>query len=376
MENNWLKIKIQKTELISGIKCCLNIIDLNTIDSSVVNQCIHFKVNENNIELKSFSNVFSAKYIIKNNFELINKGEIIIKAKVFNNIISKLDNEVLLERIDNNILYIKSGNFESNLNLIDETLFPEISFDINKDHEFKELNIKTNILSEIDKKLSNFVLKEDDILSYIKFKIENNKLSVVATDSVKLARLEYKLESQDFDIKIHPVLIKWLSFYFKNDEEVNFILQDDILYINYNNIVIKNNYWSSNFPDTSFLFNDYQNSIVNIEKNKLIKAIERGISLYEIDQTKIRVKLTLNNEILNVNFDNEIFANSSESIEVNKIEGSNFITILNSSFLLQILKNFEGDIITFNILTEQNRIIFKDNYNDNFNQLLAVIEAK
>lgn len=373
MEKKFLKIKINKQELSLGIKKCLNVIEGNTFDSSAINECIKLKVEKNIITLTSFSHLFCVKYEIKENFEIFNDGEILIKGKIFYNIISKLDDEIILERIDNNSLYIKSNNFESNLNLIDEYLFPEINF--KPETNFESFTIKSNYLDEIENKLINFVSKTDNILSYINFSIKNNILTATATDSVKLANINFKVNAKDNQIKIHPLLLKWLSGFYKNDEDIEFKIYETQLIIKYRNLTIINNIWNDVYPNTDFLLNSDTNLVFNIEKNKILKGLERGVSLFDSDPTKIRVKLLGEQNELIIKFENEIYASSMETIEINKIIGGNIDIVVNAQFLIQIIKNFEGDIITIKLSSETKNILFNDNFNDNFIQLLAPISV-
>lgn len=373
MEKKFLKIKINKNELSQGVKKCLNVIEGNSFDSSAINECIKINVKKDIITLISFSHLFCIKYEITENFEVFEEGEVLVKGKIFNNIINKLDDDILIERIDNNSLYIKSNNFESNLNLVDEYLFPEINFDPESNYEV--FNIKSNYLNDIEKKLVNFTSKTDNILSYINFNIKNNILNAVATDSVKLANLTYEIDANDNQIKIHPSLLKWLSGFYKDNEEIEFRVYQNQLIIKYRNLTIINNTWNDVYPDTSFLLRNDCNLIFNLEKNKLIKALERGVSLFDSDPSKIRVKLFAEQNELTIKFENEIYASSMEVIEINKISGGNIDIILNAQFLIQILKNFEGDIITMKLSSESKNILFNDNYSDNFIQLLAPIAA-
>lgn len=371
MENNYLKIKISKNELLTAIRSCMNVIEGNSYSTSPINHCIRMIVSKNKIEFFSFSHLFSANYEITNDFECFNEGELVIKAKIFFNIVSKLDDEIILEKVDKNSLYIKSNNFESNINLIDETLFPEITFDV--EGNYKEINIKSNILYEVEKKLINFVSKQDNVMSYINFSVTNKVLQIAATDSAKLGVLKYDVDLDDLNIKIHPLLLKWLSSFYKNDEEITFKIFDDILIIKYRNLTIKNNTWNDVYPDISPLINITPSLMFNVEKNKILKALERGISLYDGDSAKIRTKLEgTQNEII-IKFWNELNASSVETIEINRISEGKIDVTLSAQYLIQIIKNFEGDIITFKFSSETFNILFNDNYQDNFIQLLAPI---
>lgn len=374
MEKKFLKIKIDKNELSLAIKKCLNVIEGNTLNSSAINECIKFKVEDKKITLISFSHLFSIKYEINSNFEVFNVGEILIKGKIFYNVINKLDDKIIIERIDNNSLYIKSNNFESNLNLIDEYLFPEINFD--PQGEFELFKLKSNYLNDIEKKLINFTSKTDNIFSNINLSIKNNIMNAVATDSVKLANLIFDIQAKDNQIKIHPLLLKWLSGLYRDNEEIDFKVFENQLIIEYRNLTIINNTWNEVYPDTNTLLKGETNLSFNVEKNKIIKALERGISLFDGDITKIRVKLASDNDKLTIKFENEIYASSVEIIEINKISGGNINIVLNAQFLVQIIKNFEGDIVTVKLLSETKNILFNDNFSENFVQLLAPISVE
>ena len=123
-----MKIKASKNAILSVLKFNNSIID-NTVSSPYI-QGILIEAIDNKIYLTSTNSFISAKTIIDKGIQIIEEGKLLVKSKIFFNIISKLKNEeIIIEKVDNSVLKIKTESFDSNINIMDEQQYPNINFD-------------------------------------------------------------------------------------------------------------------------------------------------------------------------------------------------------------------------------------------------------
>lgn len=124
-----MKVIINKNLLLENIKICSSITE--SYKSSPVFLGMLIEVTNNEVKFTSTNGIFSVNsYLEKNeNCLILETGIAFVKTKNFYSIISKLNNEAItIEKIDNSILKIKTSNFDSNINLMDESIFPSIDF--------------------------------------------------------------------------------------------------------------------------------------------------------------------------------------------------------------------------------------------------------
>ncbi|MEF9984754.1 MAG: DNA polymerase III subunit beta, partial [Malacoplasma sp.] len=145
-----MKIIIKKDILFNSLKLVTNLSSNNF--SSPIIQGLFIDVNKERINLIHTNGMISINSKINNdNFLFVEEGTFLVNKKLFCNIIQKLNNEdIVIEKIDNSVLKIKTSNFDSNINILDYKEFPIISFE---HKNWKEITLKANIFMDIKEKI-------------------------------------------------------------------------------------------------------------------------------------------------------------------------------------------------------------------------------
>ena len=205
-----MKFSIRKEVLLQGLNSVSKALSsknlipvLSGIKFNLTNNGLFLSASDNDISIESFIN--------KDKLDKIDSvGCTVIQGKYILEIIRKLEGRVVnIELLDGIKVLISCGNSEFNLNCMDASEFPNLNLEekkepiILKKEDFKNLINKTS-----------FAVSSQEtrpILTGINFKIKENKLECIATDSYRLAK-KYVTLNNKLQEDINIVHIKRFTF--------------------------------------------------------------------------------------------------------------------------------------------------------------------
>lgn len=296
--------------------------------------------------------------ITKIDYEIIEKNEneefefkTLIPFKTLKNVVSKLnDTNIFLELVDNQII-ITCDKSVYTLNTMSFSDYPNIS--ISKLE--KCFKITSNELKNIIKS-TNFACSTNEkrpILTGVNFKLENNSLNVVATDSYRLSKYTKENEENNNDTFNFTIQNKNLNDLLKlipNDIELNIRYSDKEIIFDFDGILYKTRLLEGTYPDTSRLLTFGYDSKCEINRQELINAIDR-VSIFrneDIDYSVVIMNFK-NNEIEITCADKEV-GNAKEVLEcVNEKE---IKIACGSEYIIDALNVFTTENVNINISDE------------------------
>lgn len=284
--------------------------------------------------------------------------------------------EVEFTLFEKNSIKIISDKSDFTLVAFDKTNYPVTNFNTTGDG----IVFDSKELKQIIKQTAFACASSESriVLTSLNFKAKNGVLNIVSTDSFRLAKKVSKLaENVEIQANIPS----------KSLEEFGKIISDESLYVKlylenskaifeYKNIIFITRLIEGNYPDTSSLFPKESLFSVEFNKNELINAVDRASLFTSLDNLSI-VKFNFNdtNKI-------EISSNSSEigkvveEITLNKpIERVSFQIAFSTRYLLEALKSFDKDTVTFSFTGEIKPAIIKEIENDSLTQLLLPVRV-
>ena len=364
-----MKIKINKNVFLKAIKICHSIINQNSLYP--VLQSILIEAKENKILIKGSNGTNSILYKIDNEIEILSEGTTLIKSKtLFDLVYSLEDDSILLENKNNKLLKIKSDNFDAKINIMKTEEYPNLKFELDNP---ESLILPIEKIAEINKKVSpsvNTNIEKESVFNGVLFdsKSESGKLKIIATDTYKLSFLNYDFDGSKIKMIIDPLILK-IILEFKNNE-ITFLKKDNRILIKLENISILTKNFEGNFPSIENIINqDFKSDLV-LNKDKLIRSLNRGLSLI-INENKPIANIVIQENIINLNFkSNEIGSAFEEKIvKTNNIKKIEFD--ININYLISILKPFENDEINLFISDTNKPLKFEDSKDKNFLQILV-----
>ena len=312
--------------------------------------------------------------------EIIEAGSCVVPGKYFVDIVKRIEGEkVEVTLFDQTTIKILSKNSDFTLRAYEKNNFPNTNFDLNT----QPIVLKSKELKQIVKQTSFACSSTEEriILTSINLTIKDNQLTVIATDSFRLARRTSSISS-DFNSKIQiNIPCKSLEEFSKilNDynEDVNVYISNNQVLFKVANLSFMSRLVEGTYPDTSSLIpNDFLLSI-KLNREELISVVNRA-SLF-IDSENISfVKFSLSKNSNNI----EISSNSTEigrvveslkPIEVS--EDQDFQIAFSTKYLMDALKAFETQEIIMYFRGEIRPAIITSESNVELKQLLIPVRT-
>ena len=214
------------------------------------------------------------------------------------------------------------------------------------------------------------------LLTGINFKLNDNMLEVIATDSYRLARKQIDLKDKyenDFNIVIPSKNLVELSRMLDDDKENVYlhIFNNKILF-KYKNIIFLSRLISGTYPISSNIIpNDFR---INIEckYNDLYDMIDRA-SLLTSDKDKNTIKLTLKNKELLISSNSPEIGKVEEKISIDN-DGEIAISF-SSKYMLEAIKSFNSDMVHILMNDDNSPIIIKSDDEQSLVQLVLPIKT-
>ena len=222
---------------------------LGGIKFNLTKEGLFLTATNNEIDIECF---IDKKYIDK----IESTGTIVIQGKYLLEIVRKLpDGLINIEIIDGLKILIYTANSNFNLNGINSKEFPNISLDISTSPIILSKKIIKNIVNQT--LFATSTQESRPILTGINFKIENDQMECISTDSYRLSKKIIKLDNVVDNLINIVIPGKNLGELFKilNDEDENVeihIFSNKILF-KFDNILFQSRLLNGTFPDTSRL---------------------------------------------------------------------------------------------------------------------------
>ena len=314
------------------------------------------------------------------NLDIIEDGSCVVPGKYFVDIVKRIEGEkVEVTLFDQTTIKILSKNSDFTLRAYEKNNFPNTNFDLNT----QPIVLKSKELKQIVKQtyFACASTEERIILTSINLTIKDDQLTVIATDSFRLARRTSSISS-DFNSKIQiNIPCKSLEEFSKilNDynEDVNVYISNNQVLFKVANLSFMSRLVEGTYPDTSSLIpNDFLLSI-KLNREELISVVNRA-SLF-IDSENISfVKFSLSKNSNNI----EISSNSTEigrvvenlkPIEVS--ENQDFQIAFSTKYLMDALKAFETQDVIMYFRGEIRPAIITSESNVELKQLLIPVRT-
>ena len=338
---------------------------------------IKFDLDESGLYLSASDSDISIRTFIEKDkiTEVVRTGSIVISGKYIVEIIRKLpDTDIVIEVVDGYNMIIQTAGSEFNLNGIDPNEFPNLDLEETKNPIVLNPVIFKSIINQTF--FATSLSETRPLLTGINFKLDNNILEVIATDSYRLARKQIELKDEyenSFNLVIPGKNLVELARVLEDDKENIYlhIFNNKVLF-KYKNIMFLSRLISGTYPVSSNIIpNEFK---IDIECNydDLYDMIDRA-SLLTSDKDKNTIKLVLKNRELII---------SSNSPEIGKVEekisidnDSDISISFSSKYMLEAIKSFNTEKIHILMNNDNSPIIVKSDKETSLVQLVLPIKT-
>lgn len=372
-----MKLKIKQSILMEHLNYVIK--GISTKNLIPILNCIKFELNNDGLYLMSTDNDIAIKTFISK--ELIDQidvyGDIVVSGKYIYEIIKKLPNEIInIEEVMESKLFINTSSSSFNLNCNNSADFPSLDLEDNKN---PILISKKDFRSIINQTLFATSNQESrPALTGLNFKIENQLLECVATDSYRLAKKTLSISNSEID-KINIIiptknLYELIKLFNDDDGSIELHIFNNKIIFKFNSIIMLSRLVNGTYPDTSKLIPTTFETTMKVKLNDLYNAIDRA-SLLTNESDKNTIKLESNHDCIKLSSNIPEIGNVEEKVMLIDSISDNFKIAFSSKFMIDALKSFDGEEVELLFNGEVKPIILKDSCNDDLIQLILPIRT-
>jgi len=372
-----MKLKIKQNILMEHLNYVIK--GISSKNLIPILNCIKFELTNDGLYLMSTDNEVAIKtFIPKDKIENIDVcGDIVVSGKYIYEIIKKLPNEVInIEEVMESKLFINTSNSSFNLNCNNASDFPVLDLEDNKNPIIISKKMFKSIINQT--LFATSTQESRPALTGLNFKIEEDTLECVATDSYRLAKKIIKLNEKVVE-KIN-IIIPTKNLYelvklFNDDEgDLELHIFNNKIIFKFNSIIMMSRLVNGTYPDTSKLIPTSFSVTMNIKLNDLYNAIDRASLLTnESDKNTIKLESTDNSIKLSSNIPE--IGNVEETVSLGNTIEDGFRIAFSSRYMMDALRSFEGEDVELLFNGEVKPIILKDSNDDSLIQLILPIRT-
>lgn len=338
---------------------------------------ILFEIKKDNVFIEARNTYISIKFTSNENIEIIKEGIFLVKAKLLNEVISKLENNEIItfNKVEENLITIKSKNSYYEINLMNHDKYKNEKFISDKNYEEIIIN---NIYFK--KMIESVIFAGDErsnrkILQGINIKIDQNSIKLLASDNIRIAFNKQKINY--IGEKINKIIpIKAIKEYLKlinESEEIKLRFFENKMLILSNNLLVQINLIEGTFPNLENAFFDQNKNKLTIKKDLMLSLLDRALPLVlnkESSNTIITLKILQKNLMIESN-ESEIGSSKVETSDF-KFEGENeFVIHFNPRLLKEAIIKLENLDMILDFNTSEQPFIMKDSrINNDFRCLI------
>lgn len=335
-----MKLQVEKDVLLNGIQTVQNVISAKSALPILSN--ILIETQQDSLRLTATDLDVGISCVIP--VDIQEPGAITIPAKRFSDIIKELPaNNVSISTKKNNLVIIETEACQFKIMGLAREEFPKLP-------EFKDreaIKLEQATLKQM-LTLTSFAASFDEtryILNGILFKVNKEKLTLVATDGKRLAIIEKKLsQNMDKDISIIVPIkaIHELNRNLKEEGELSLILGNNQVLFDLGNVMIISRLIEGEFPDYQQVVPPLSDNKMKIGRDQFLLAVRRAGLLSTPDYQAIKLEVFKNKLVISKSTPD--VGESREEAPV-EYQGKELAIGFNPNYLIDVLKNLAEEAI-------------------------------
>ncbi|PKR77440.1 DNA polymerase III subunit beta [Halalkalibacillus sediminis] len=278
-------------------------------------------------------------------------GKVVLQAKFLPDIIRKLpESEVEIESDDQYNVVIRSGHAEFKLNGQDPEEYPQLPI-LETDNSFE---LQTDLLKTLIRQ-TNFAVSTSEtrpILTGVHFKLEEDYLELVATDSHRLATRKIKTDGDTNGISFSNIVIPGKSLSELNkiiedtQDPIHISVSDNQILFKTKNIHFLSRLLDGNYPETSRLIPDQSKTEVKVNSKELMQSIDRASLLAKDNRNNIVKLVTKAQNQLEITSNSPEVGTVEETLVTDSIEGEELKISFNAKYMIDALRAIDSDQVS------------------------------
>lgn len=310
--------------------------------------------------------------------EIKRTGSIVLQARFFSEIVKKLPTDTVEIEVHNHLqTVIRSGKSEFNLNGLDAEEYPHLP-QISEEHVFR---IPTDLLKSLIRQTVFAVSTSETrpILTGVNWKVENNELICIATDSHRLALRKAKLEaenSENYNVVIPGKSLTELSKILDDSSDlVEIVITENQVLFKAKHLLFFSRLLEGNYPDTARLIPTESKTDVVVNTKEFLHAIDRASLLAREGRNNVVKFSTIEGGAIEVSSNTPEIGTVVEEIQSQSIEGEDLKISFSAKYMMDALKALEGTEIQISFTGAMRPFIIRPMHDDSILQLILPVRT-
>ncbi|CAI9394341.1 DNA polymerase III subunit beta [Niallia sp. Sow4_A1] len=309
--------------------------------------------------------------------EIQQAGSIVLQAKFFSEIVKKLPTNQVEIVVDNLQTTIRSGKSEFNLNGLDSEEYPHLP----QIAEQNSIKVPTDLLKNIIKQTVFAVSTSETrpVLTGVNWKIENNDLICIATDSHRLALRKAKIETeteQTFNIVIPGKSLNELNRILDDhDEPVEILVTENQILFKTKHILFFSRLLEGNYPDTNRLIPTESKTDIIVNSKEFLQSIDRASLLAREGRNNVVKFSTMGENVIEISSFTPEIGKVIEELVSESVSGEELKISFSAKFMMDALKVLEGSEVKISFTGAMRPFVIHPTNDDSTLQLILPVRT-
>ncbi|MGK9184610.1 DNA polymerase III subunit beta [Priestia filamentosa] len=377
-----MKFSIQKDYLVQSVQDVMKAISSRTtipiltgIKIVVSDEGVTLTGSDSDVSIESFiPKEDEDKHIV----DVEKEGSIVLPARFFSEIVKKLPKETVEIEVQNNFsTVIRSGKAEFNLNGLDAEEYPQLP-QIEEENMF---SVPTDLIKNMIRQTVFAVSTSETrpILTGVNWKLEDDELTCIATDSHRLALRKAKIETTNQEKYSIVIPGKSLNEFSKilddSSELVDIVITENQVLFKTKHLLFFSRLLDGNYPDTSRLIPDDSKTDVVLNVKEFLQSIDRASLLAREGRNNVVKLSTMPEGIIEISSNSPEIGKVSEEVQSKSVDGEDLKISFSAKYMLDALKALEGSEIKINFTGAMRPFVIRTLDDDSMLQLILPVRT-
>ena len=280
--------------------------------------------------------------------EIKQPGSIVLQARFFSDMVKKLPSDFVEIEVQNHLqTVIRSGNSEFDLIGLDAEEYPHLP-QIEEENVFK---IPTDLLKAMIRQTSFAVSTSETrpVLTGVNWKVENNELYCIATDSHRLAQRKAKVEMEtpaNYNVVIPGKSLNELSkILADSNESIEIVITENQILFKAKHLLFFSRLLEGNYPDTSRLIPSESKTDIVLHTKEFLRAIDRASLLAREGKNNVVKLITLQDQLIEISSNTPEVGKVVEEMKGISMDGEELKISFSAKYMMDALRAIEGNEI-------------------------------
>ncbi|CAM3944313.1 DNA polymerase III subunit beta [Mesobacillus zeae] len=280
--------------------------------------------------------------------EVKRAGSIVLQARFFSEIVKKLPTDTVeIDAGDNLQTVIRSGKSEFNLNGLDADEYPHLP-QLAEENVFR---IPTDLLKALVRQTVFAVSTSETrpILTGVNWKVEDEQLICIATDSHRLALRKAAVQTSGtgtYNVVIPGKSLTELSKILDDSTEtVEIVITENQVLFKAKHLLFFSRLLEGNYPDTGKLIPAESKTDVILNTKEFLHSIDRASLLAKEGRNNVVKLSTIEEKAVEISSNTPEIGKVTEEVQCQLVNGGELSISFNAKYMMDALKALEGSEI-------------------------------